>query len=456
VSCAHSHALNCQRKGAALWWLLSELANANGSEPCLEAPQGLELTLLGREVHLTWAPLDCDGLILERSINDQSWAVLSENLIGSSTEFFETLSIEGNYAYRLQAILGPPSQPECQSPYSQTVTCQLALSPPQPPTHLQAVYEETRVLLTWQDASPTETHFDIERDVAMTRAKRPGKENAKGRSLIIATLPANTTTFYDADVTGGRTLRYRVHACNDMGSQASPWLTVEIPEMTFLLHLEEESELFDTFIEASHPELNQGAEPWVTEMDRYLVQVALPEFLQGKTIHSAVLRLYGWNLLEWQSGQTLKAHALSQAWEESSATWENAADGIPWSFPGGTFDQAPLGTIELPEVCDHCFLPDLSLTDLVQQWVSGCRPNHGLVIINDSHTRIGLKASEYHPGARTALELRYSNLSPLEDALFFSVLEFCWNPPQFDPLCDLDQNQCINVLDLILATEACF
>jgi hypothetical protein len=61
--------------------------------------------------------------------------------------------------------------------------------------------------LRWTDNAVNETHYEVERKTT-------------GDFILIATLPANSTTFAEP-VVGGHP-RYRVRACNAAG--CSPWL----------------------------------------------------------------------------------------------------------------------------------------------------------------------------------------------------------------------------------------
>jgi hypothetical protein len=60
---------------------------------------------------------------------------------------------------------------------------------------------------------------------------------------------------------------------------------------------------------------------------------------------------------------------------------------------------------------DHTFYPGVHITNIVQKWVNGTANNYGLLLINNSLTNTGLKASEYSSG-HTYLEITYTTGCP--------------------------------------------
>jgi hypothetical protein len=81
-------------------------------------------------------------------------------------------------------------------------------------------------------------------------------------------------------------------------------------------------------------------------------------------------------------GIDVNVYCLLPHWVATQTTWTKAADGVPWAVAGakgqGT-DYDPLPVVVEPDVRSsgpYIF----NLKDTVQQWVTGIKPNHGLLI----------------------------------------------------------------------------
>ncbi len=70
-----------------------------------------------------------------------------------------------------------------------------------------------------------------------------------------------------------------------------------------------------------------------------------------------------------EAGGTLAAHALATAFDEREANWSQAADGMPWTTPGGDLAEL-LGTLTVDSLnADTLFLPiDVDADSLLSSW----------------------------------------------------------------------------------------
>ena len=77
-----------------------------------------------------------------------------------------------------------------------------------------------------------------------------------------------------------------------------------------------------------------------------------------------------------QAGVDLEVYALTRAYEAREATWSEAADGVPWSTPGGDLgERLAFGRIEAPfdsTASDTVFVPfELSTDSVLAEWAAG-------------------------------------------------------------------------------------
>lgn len=72
-----------------------------------------------------------------------------------------------------------------------------------------------------------------------------------------------------------------------------------------------------------------------------------------------------------EAGAQLRAYALARGFNDRQASWSNAADGEPWTTPGGDLGQT-LGTLEVASLeADTVFLPfDVPSDSLLQAWLA--------------------------------------------------------------------------------------
>ncbi len=399
---AHTEPVNGNMKAYAVWWLWARLAGWAGSEPDPSPPSipaGLRAESVSEtRVDLSWNPsVDPESGVGRYRVFRNDVFIAST----SSTSHSDVTCVPGEtYLYRVSAVNGAGTESERSSPAS--VTLPSDDQPPSIPEGLSAdPVSSTQIDLSWDPSSDNST-------VSGYRVYRNGEFTAE----------TPETGFSDTGLTPLTSYQYRVSALDAAGNESGlsdpATATTLDPNLTpETVRLENTDEVDDTFIFADDPSSNFGGEQYFSDIDRFLVRFSLPAGLNGKRILSADLGFYVWNQSDYHSDEFLDVFALTRSWSEYGATWLNASDGVTWLTPGGDADlYAPVARIpHLPDASDwdHTFYPAADITSLVQGWVDGLTPNHGLLVMNSGQTGIGLKASEYGEGSRPFLEIVYAD-----------------------------------------------
>lgn len=162
------------------------------------------------QINLTWQDNANNetGFVIERATtNDGPFSFVGA--VGANVTSFESTGLSANtrYHYKVRAINNDGT-----SDYSNTAsgtTLQIPVAPTAP-TQLAAVgVSTTQINLTWQDNSSSETNFEIYRS------------NTSGGPLtLLATVPANQTTYESTGLTPNTTHYYKVLASSKDGKSA--------------------------------------------------------------------------------------------------------------------------------------------------------------------------------------------------------------------------------------------
>jgi hypothetical protein len=138
---------------------------------------------------------------VQRSADAASWTTLTTSLAPDATTYTDT--VVGSFYYRVQATDSSGGS----SSFSNVV---YAATIPADPTGLSAMASPTSLVvnLSWMDNAATETAWVVERS----------SDGGTTWSVLVATLPANTQSYSDSNVTAGGTYSYRVKATNSSGS----------------------------------------------------------------------------------------------------------------------------------------------------------------------------------------------------------------------------------------------
>lgn len=108
-----------------------------------------------------------------------------------------------------------------------------------------------------------------------------------------------------------------------------------------------------------------------------LLRFDLSALAPGSRINSATLRLHA-SARSGAQAFNIGAHRMTQHWSETGATWTNADDATAWSGgPGGSYAATPVATVAAASGWHQW-----NLTPLVQEWVDGVSPNHGVELVH--------------------------------------------------------------------------
>ncbi|WP_159396975.1 DNRLRE domain-containing protein [Sorangium cellulosum] len=128
---------------------------------------------------------------------------------------------------------------------------------------------------------------------------------------------------------------------------------------------------------------------------RAVLQLGLTSIPQGATVTSASLSVFG---LYKSTEAAVNVHPLTAPWTEATATWNSL---------GSAFDGTPVGSFAVPPASPGFRAVDV--LGLVQAWIDGAIPNHGLVLDEISPlSSTSFRSSESpYPTERPKLDVCY-------------------------------------------------
>ena len=188
----------------------------------LEAPAApgavVATAISDAQVDLAWADNSHNETrfqVQRRVFSDGSFGAyqnVATNLPPNSTGFSDTgLAPSTTYQYRVRACNG--ATVPCSSFVTATAVTTPAATPAAPTDVAAAASSATEATVTWGDASPNETRFEVQRRL------RTGDVWGAYES-VGGVLAANTTAYGDTGLSPGERYQYRVRACNDVGCSA--------------------------------------------------------------------------------------------------------------------------------------------------------------------------------------------------------------------------------------------
>ena len=150
----------------------------------------------------------------------------------------------------------------------------------------------------------------------------------------------------------------------------------------------------DTYIDVDNPGNNYGANTTVivkTPSDsaaRAVVHFDLSAV--SGTVSASTLTFTVNNATA--TGSRVEVYPLTRAFNETQATWNNAANGTPWTTAGGDYNSSNrIGTFT-PTATGVYNISGAALTSLVQSWINSGATNFGLLLVmqgeaNDAQIR---------------------------------------------------------------------
>lgn len=133
---------------------------------------------------------------------------------------------------------------------------------------------------------------------------------------------------------------------------------------------------------------------------RGLLRFDLSEIPAGSTILAAHLYL---NPVDSNNGQVNSIYRVTTQWSEGTVTWND-----PWNIPGGDYD--PTSLYQNFDAGSSGCVTQVTVTNLVSDWVNGTYPNYGLLITAAgprSFARYSSKDDPAHPELAPRLEVIY-------------------------------------------------
>ena len=121
-----------------------------------------------------------------------------------------------------------------------------------------------------------------------------------------------------------------------------------------------------------------------------LIRFDLAAIPKGATVHKAVLRLSSAGFprkgRDGKFASALVAHPLAREWQDN-ASWTahtrgktRKDPGQPWGAAGGDYDAKMVSKPDVMTAGPWGHIRELDVTDIVREWVSGKRANHGLLL----------------------------------------------------------------------------
>ncbi len=147
----------------------------------------------------------------------------------------------------------------------------------------------------------------------------------------------------------------------------------------------------DTWITFESPTNNYGATSQMTistagnNRKYFLSKFDVSAVPSGSQIISAKLALYH-EYISVNSGDEFSLYSMQQAWDEGSGNWSNSGDGATWNTSDGSnawswdsnHDANVIATSSV--INSAAGWQEWDIKVLVQDWVSGAKDNHGLLV----------------------------------------------------------------------------
>ncbi|TDD55309.1 DNRLRE domain-containing protein, partial [Nonomuraea terrae] len=248
-------------------------------------------------------------------------------------------------------------------------------------------------------------------------------------ATLVAPLDGQTTSYVDTSAPIDKWVNYRVVAVRDDGNTSvSGPIGVALPDggvSIATIPASADTTLSSCLPTTSHDKLGERANlaaGWggaaygntrsLLKFDTSIIPSTVPSV-------SANLRLY--QVAHRGNEATFELYPLTRSFDESTASWSNAAPGEPWTQAGGDFSTSSVGEGIIAYPYDDYESSSWhtldGFDDLVKQWVADPDSNHGLLLKSESEastacatsgTGISLTSSEVaEPEVRPWLVVYY-------------------------------------------------
>jgi len=182
----------------------------------------------------------------------------------------------------------------------------------------------------------------------------------------------------------------------------------------------------DSYIYSGSPNTNYGTAAILVvsrsssvNSNRTLIEFDLSAVPTHQQIARATLKLYCTYIRNVD--MEMQVWALDESWEETQVTWNSRYTGVPWTTAGGTFSKM-YARHNITDADLNNWV-EMDITELVREWVSGERPNYGVIIIPNYLTAVTFPAgsnfqseeSVYYNEPRIVVE--YGDFPKVNDSL---------------------------------------
>jgi len=430
------------------------------------APSGLIADSNSGTITLNWYDnSDSEtGFTIQRQVDGGAWDN-NYALVGANLESYldDNNGLpplpNGTYTYRVLAF-----NENGDSLPSNEAYAVISTDVPAAPSNLNADVNGFDITLTWTDNSDNEENFVIKRAV-----------DSNTWYTLDDSIPPDTQIYYDLALLPDHNYKYRVKARNPLGdsdysNEASAEVLLQgISSTTLMQDVNGYTGCRDAYLDSANPTYNYGSDQW-NEVENspkcnLVISFDLPAEVIGKHINSAELILYCWSLSgTWQENQYFELYRVTEQWnegtadgsyQEGSASWNIRTGSTAWTTPGGTYDPNLLDSSPIQETVP--FSPQFDITALVQAWADATIPNYGVLMMNNSTSITGTKASEYSEYARPYMVISYTDISPMcpnldgdgfVDFRDFNILAGQWLSDANNPFPDLDGDNLVDTNDL--------
>ena len=227
-------------------------------------------------------------------------------------------------------------------------------------------------------------------------------------TLLMSTTDIAATSYRDITAAPGGTFYYKVLANASASQEVAVTLPAEGQAVKYLQPDPAAGKDTNLFYESLPNGAIQcgtyGTQEWVrlgsdrsTTNNRVLLRFDLNDIPTGATVTAATMS--AWKVAS-NAAATVTAHRVTRDWVEGTsgcfngATWYTAANGVNWTALGGDHDPAVVASRTVP-AGEQDGWHDYDVKSVVQQWVSGTKPNQGLLLRVSDESRTVLNNLEY-------------------------------------------------------------
>ena len=247
-------------------------------------------------------------------------------------------------------------------------------------------------------------------------------------SLLMSTTDIAATTYRDTTAAPGGTFYYKVLANTSASQEVTVTLPADGQAVKFLqpdAGAGKDTNLFYELLPNGAIQCGTyGTQEWIrtgsdrsTTINRVLLRFDLNDIPTGATVTAATMST--WKIAS-NAATTVSAYRVTRDWVEGTAgcfngaTWYTAANGVNWTAQGGDYDPALVASRTVA-AGEGPSWHNYDVKSVVQQWVSGAKPNLGLLLRVSDESRTVQNNLEYaasdwaDPSLRPKLAVTYAD-----------------------------------------------